>query len=402
MLTNMAALATFLATEGIEGFRLQAYDDATGKTLKEGDEAKGKPTIAMGLTRYSDGDPVEPGDEIGLQEAYDETFRYFDKELVPAFDRLITIDLPEHRQHAFASWLYNFGEEKARRYTLPKLINTNAGDEAIISKWMEYVYAQGEPKLGLHRRRLAEVLMWMNLDWRAALNASFEDDAFSVIRRLSGEADMDLFEELEIPRRGADPVTDKYPSAGPVLQVKTPAGWADMSDAEKQAFLTRASEGDPTPATEWTMDDRQYAGAAAAGYTGSFEEFLAHRQTVSKKNVISTPKVDLSKPPKAMEDSKTHRGLSKKESGREAVTIGTIVTGAATVTATVDGLTKGAEKTQATAERAATFIGGLTLTDVIIVALVIGLPLIAVGLWRWYRGQEIAIEGRSEGTQAKV
>jgi len=107
-----------------------------------------------------------------------------------------------------------------------------------------------------------------------------------------------------------------------------------------------------------------------------------------QKAVINAPKIDVKQPPKAMEDSKTHKGLSKKESGQEAVTMGTVVAGA--------------EKTQATAERAAGFIGGLTLETLVTIALVIGVPLIFIGLWRWYRGQEIAIEGRAEGTQAKV
>ena len=71
-----SSLAAFLATEGIEGSRLEAYDDLTGQTLNEGDTPEGKPTIAFGLTKYKDGQAVEPGDVLDIQEAWDEMFHY--------------------------------------------------------------------------------------------------------------------------------------------------------------------------------------------------------------------------------------------------------------------------------------------------------------------------------------
>lgn len=193
----LTTLAQFLSTEGIEGIRLQAYDDATGKTLKEGDEAIGVATIAMGVTVYRDGEPVEAGDELTIGEAWDETFGYLKEDLVPSFERLITVGLPEHKLAAFGSWLYNFGETKARRYSLPKMINAGEPDRVIIKKWMEYIYAGGQRQLGLYRRRMAEALLWLDLDWKAALNVAWEDDVFDVIEKLGGSVDVaaDLFDE---------------------------------------------------------------------------------------------------------------------------------------------------------------------------------------------------------------
>ena len=59
-----SSLAAFLATEGIEGSRLEAYDDLTGHTLNEGDTPEGKATIAFGLTKYIDTQAVAPGDVL--------------------------------------------------------------------------------------------------------------------------------------------------------------------------------------------------------------------------------------------------------------------------------------------------------------------------------------------------
>lgn len=202
MLTIMAPLAQFLATEGVEGFRLQTYDDKTGDRLDVGETPEGRASIAAGLIRYSDGSPVKPGDELTLQEAWDETYHYLNKVLTPALGRLIKIDLPDHKLMAFASWLYNFGESKARKYSLPKLINAGAHDRVITEKWLEYIYAGGKPQLGLYRRRMAEVLMWFDHDWRPALNADWDTSFYDLIEAAGGEVpaepDDDLFDEDEV------------------------------------------------------------------------------------------------------------------------------------------------------------------------------------------------------------
>ena len=231
MLPIMAPLAQFLATEGIEGIRLQTYDDKTGDRLDEGETPVGKASIAVGLIKYSDGTPVKPGDELTLQEAWDETYHYLNKVLTPALSRLITVNLPDHKLMAFSSWLYNFGETKARGYSLPKLINSGADDRVIIEKWLEYINAGGRPQLGLYRRRMAEVLMWLDYDWRPALNANWETSIFDLIEASGGEVppalvDDVLFDEdevtadlnraqLESLKTGKKPAIPKGPAPAP-------------------------------------------------------------------------------------------------------------------------------------------------------------------------------------------
>lgn len=370
MLTMMTPLAQFLGTEGIEGFRLQTYDDKTGDRLDEGETPEGKASIAVGLIKYSDGTPVEPGDELTLQEAWDETYHYLNKILAPALSRLITINLPDHKLMAFASWLYNFGETKARKYTLPKLINAEANDRDIIEKWMQYINAGGVPQLGLYRRRMAEVMMWMDLDWRPALNAGWDDTVFDLIETLGGEVppepepvDEDLFEELEIPTRGRDKGSD------------------------------------PTPETPITMDDAQFLSAEAAGYDGTYADFMSHRTVVTTRNAIEAPKIDVRKPPKPMEDSETHRGLSKKDSGREGRDVGAILAGAGSMAGAAKGLSR---DTAATVENTGPLVAGFTADHFIILAIFAGIGLLVWGLWRMFMGERIAKQGREDGTQLKL
>ena len=280
----LTTLATFLSTEGIEGIRLQAYDDATGKTLKEGDEAIGVPTIAMGVTVYRDGTPVEAGDELTIGEAWDETFGYLKEDLVPSFERLISVSLPEHKQAAFGSWLYNFGETKARRYSLPKMINAGEPDRVIIKKWMEYIYAGGQRQLGLYRRRMAEVLLWLDLDWKAALNVAWEDDVFDVIEKMGGSVDVEL-----------DLFDDDY---------------------------------DPTPETPLTVEDLN---------NRSLMRLKSDKIRITKL----TPRVPIDAvdylendgPPKVkrIEDSQRGKGYAKTTTGKEVGVAGVVGTGAVAV-----------------------------------------------------------------------
>ena len=245
-----SSLAAFLATEGIEGSRLEAYDDLTGQTLNEGDTPEGKPTIAFGLTKYKDGQAVEPGDVLDLQEAWDEMFHYLHHKVAPALMRLIKVPLNENQANAFGSFLFNFGESKAAKYTLTRLINEGADDETIARQWMKYVYAGGEKMLGLYRRRMAEVLLWMGLDWRAALNVGWDDDVIDVAMQLGYEpepVEHDLFDEAYDPTPETPLTTDDLnirqrwrlqgaigtiePSINTKLPDEVPYGIADPKEA---------------------------------------------------------------------------------------------------------------------------------------------------------------------------
>lgn len=188
MQTTLQAVSLIKA---FEGFRPGAYF-CPGGIL----------TIGYGTTVYGDGQKVQPGDEIDQIGAEEELFRYVREQVEPAMARLIKVPLQPHQRDAFASWLYNFGETNALSYSLPKLINAGASNEAICDKWMEYHFAGKEPSLGLYRRRLAEVCLWNGADWQGALRAGFDTDWRSLVPDTVTLAPADD-PDLAIPRRGA-------------------------------------------------------------------------------------------------------------------------------------------------------------------------------------------------------
>jgi len=342
-----------------EQFKPQTYFDSGGV-----------PTIGFGITKFSNGDTPAIGDEISEDEAEAELFHYIRKEVEPTLSHHFEdIPLQPNQRDALGSFIYNLGGDSAKWPTLKKLVRKQAPSEAIADQLMKYRKAGGQILLGLHRRRIAEALVWLGMAWdRAseyARHADLENDWRDFMPQTveTPAVDAEIFEEPEIPVRGREKGTD------------------------------------PTPETPITMDDAQFLSAEAAGYDGGFDEFMAHRTSVTARNAIKVPKVDPKKPPKPMEDSKTHRGLSKKDSGREGRDVGAILAGAGSAAGAVNSLSK---NTAQTVENTQPLIAGFTFNHIIIMAMLIGVGLLIWGLWRMYRGETIAREGRDEAGQSKV
>ncbi len=145
-----------------EGFRSDAYLCSAGV-----------PTIGYGSIRYQDRDPVRLGDTISRDDAEQLLSHYIATQIDPMVPRLITRPLTQPQYDAFASFLYNFGYEKTRGYTLTKVIadgpedNTlealRAWEAKVIHWWPVYRMAAGKPLLGLYRRRVAELLTFLHL-----------------------------------------------------------------------------------------------------------------------------------------------------------------------------------------------------------------------------------------------
>ena len=145
-----------------EGFRGDAYLCSAGV-----------PTIGYGSIRYQDRDPVRLGDTISRDDAEALLTHYIATQIDPMIPRLITRPLTQPQWDAFASFLYNFGFEKTRGYTLTKVIaegpedNTlealKAWEAKVIHWWPVYRMAGGQPLLGLFRRRVAELLTFLHL-----------------------------------------------------------------------------------------------------------------------------------------------------------------------------------------------------------------------------------------------
>jgi lysozyme len=145
-----------------EGFRGDAYLCSAGV-----------PTIGFGSIRYQDRDPVCLGDTISRDDAEKLLTHYIATQIDPMVPRLIPRPLTQPQWDAFASFLYNFGYEKTRSYSLTKVIADGPADNTlealkaweakVIHWWPVYRMAGGKPLLGLYRRRVAELLTFLHL-----------------------------------------------------------------------------------------------------------------------------------------------------------------------------------------------------------------------------------------------
>ena len=124
-----------------EGCRLKAYKCSAGV-----------PTIGFGNTYYPNGDKVQMGDTITLEEARD----LFD-DLIVRYERIVNsklkVDVKQNEFDALVSHTYNTGGST----TLFKLVNMEAPKEKI-KNWFttKYITANGKRLQGLVNRRLKE------------------------------------------------------------------------------------------------------------------------------------------------------------------------------------------------------------------------------------------------------
>lgn len=183
MQTTLAAISLI---RDFEGFRPEAYLDP-----------KGIWTIGSGLTRWSDGKPVGPGDEISEERDEEEMFHHIRKEVEPALDRHFgQTNLMPSQRDALASFVYNLGPDADGAYpTLKRLIVDGAPLSDVARQWVKYRNKGSSFELGLYRRRVAEVLMWAGLPWEGAKDIQLSD---SVQEMLDKALDaQNLFEEEE-------------------------------------------------------------------------------------------------------------------------------------------------------------------------------------------------------------
>jgi GH24 family phage-related lysozyme (muramidase) len=284
-------------------------------------------TIGWGQTgAMPDGRPVVEGLTITQQEA-DEALVWFVKSVSDPLTRKHFNAQSQDEFDALSSWCYNINHSKLERgeYTLPALVNLRARDlDAVIAKWIQYKNPNTIFEQGLYRRRLAELCVFMGLPWHFALSA--------VLKRQNGV----------------------------IVDMTDPAYILEMAEAAKPI----PSLPDPPKAPKPVIEVKAEPLPEIA------------------------PKVDPVAPPKPMEESKTHKGLSKKESGQETVVIGSTLGGLSMILPHVEALTSFLARYPATA-----ILSSLGFVGVIVAA---------VGGWRWFAGRMIAWEGRQEATTAKV
>lgn len=329
----------------------------------------GQVTIGYGNTSWEDGEPVHLGDEIDEAGATQLLWSYMRNEIEPALDRLIKVPLELHQRDAFASFLFNLGESKAKSYTLTRLINEQAPTTEICDWWVKYRMGGGKPLLGLYRRRLAEVMMWNALPIDKAWSATEK----TTWRELCG---VPAYEPIKAKPEPVLVLDKPLPKPAP-RTMTLPDEWDTMTEKQQVAWLNTGEfvrlggkVGEPIKPAPLPEAAKKPAAV-----------------TLTKK-VIETPNIKPEAPPKAMETSQTFKGLSKADSGKETAIIG----GTATVlTASMP-----------MAKELTGFMKSVDTTVMLKAGLVFGVVLVFVGGWRWWRGQIIAYEGRQKAEGPKL
>lgn len=129
-----------------EGLRLDAYKCSAGKW-----------TIGYGTTVYPNGRKVRPGDKCTEQQAESYLAYHLENEINRYLDKDFP-DLTTNQREALQSLLYNwswFSFRKSLLYTAIK--KNNIGQ--IYKQW-DVISVNGQPALGLIRRRLDELQLW--------------------------------------------------------------------------------------------------------------------------------------------------------------------------------------------------------------------------------------------------
>lgn len=328
-------------------------------------------TVGWGQTgQLRDGRKVEEGLIITQEEA-DNELQYFVRGVVDPLVRKHFVCRSQAEHDACASWVYNVRHDRLERgeYSLPTLVNLKARDiEAVANKWLQYVATPGFEN-GLYRRRLAEILMFMGLPWSVPAVWGYISTAIYQRNGVKQPTDpwfiIDVAQALEEAPKTEEQII------------------ADLNNAQLVALggtvgQTVATPRPPPPAAK----------PKAASAPAKAEAPVPAPKPEPKPVVIETPNLQPAAPPKPMEQSKTHKGLSKKESGQETVIIGTTVTGIGALLPNINALTAYLEK--------------FPVKSILLTLAIVGVAIVLVGAWRWWAGRMIAYEGRQEAERPKV
>ena len=353
--------------EAAEEWRFKAYDDKQPHLdLNPGDEhlVIGVVTVGMGATRI-DGRPVRLGDTMTRQQAYDAKTRYIMDVIEPALEKLFTVPLTGNQADALGSLIYNFGPDALKKWRLVKLINARANGKKIAIEWLTDTYTSGgDEMLGLWRRRFAETLLFFDLDWRAGMNVSWDDNIIEVLKKMGWKPNRWFIPSL--PLKAPKPQAKEPVMAETARTITLPEHWEKLTDKQQ---------------TAWLNENSKYKLVKDAAKPVAVS-------VVKKAHSVDVVDLKADEPPKAMEESRTFKGLSKQESGKEAMIVGGVMTGVATTMPTANALTGYFEK--------------YSTNSIIIAGLVVGGVIALVGAWRWWAGRNIAYEGRQTATQPKV
>lgn len=111
-------------------------------------------TIGWGNTRWADGEPVQDGDAITLEQA-NQLFDTEINEFAEGVARLIKTEVSQNMFDALVCFAFNVGLGNLKNSTLLKMVNAGQFDQCR-EQFMRWNKAGGKELPGLSRRRAAE------------------------------------------------------------------------------------------------------------------------------------------------------------------------------------------------------------------------------------------------------
>lgn len=111
----------------LEGCRLYAYDDLTGKKLKKGGICKGTLTIGIGHT----GTDVYPGQVIDIEQAMN-LLKSDLKQVEQTINESVCVPLTQNQYDALCSFVFNIGCNAFKKSTVLKTLNKGWYEQAAL------------------------------------------------------------------------------------------------------------------------------------------------------------------------------------------------------------------------------------------------------------------------------
>jgi lysozyme len=247
---------------------------------------------------------------------------------------------------------------------------------------------------GIYRRSAATACCFLGFDWRYATANERIDMAKrtdwvaeenrwvdEVMDQTSWKDILDVARQTPLP-----PAPEVHTPAPPPIRsiivmgkkIDLPDNWDFMSPDEQTAWMN-------------TYMSRKLSEQGVAVRP-------AAKAVTAKGKVVEAPKADLSKDPKAVEDSETVRGEVKVVAGKEAVKVGAAAAGATVAAGTADVV----KDYMPVAKEMTGFLKGTDMHTIFVAGGAFAGIMLLIGGWRWWRGAVIKWQGRQRETGPKI
>jgi len=377
--------------------------------------------LGWGSTYHLDGRKVQPGECATLEYAIALRAHALGQEMKPVWPALKVVPT-QNQVDAIAPLAYNIGGTAAAGSSVVRFLNEGRIEDAAAAfgmwtgstsrgpaarevlngtvpdnpKWdqvngeLRWLDADGKPCdyfrrfRGLLRRQHAEGCLFLGYHWSEAT----KNDAIAMRTRLEWNESKGRWEDqiiYQTPFSEVLEVARNYPLA----PLPEPKPEPKPMEAKVARTLTLPDEWDTMTGAQQTawLNTGEYI--RIGGKPEEIDKPKSPASVAIVKKVIDTPNLKPDAPAKPMEESLTHKGLSKADSGKEAAIISTTVLG-------------GVAYSDPYADKLTAYVSKYPPQTIFMVLGILAAMGALYGLWRWWAGKMIAEDGRRRAEGPKV